>query len=243
MSISWGIVSAMSESDRAVKIISFSGIDGAGKSTQIDSLKSQLEEVGLRVRLLTFWDDVVVLPKFREAVSYKAFKGDRGIGTPAKPLNRRDKNVSSWPVMAARFFLYLADAVNLAFTVFRIQTDDDVDVVIFDRYIYDELANVALPRWLLRVFAGLVLKLAPKPDAAFLIDADPALARERKPEYPIEFLLQNRESYLALSRLSGHMTLIEPLSVEATKAKITEALQKQWPLVQPAFPTVSALRS
>jgi thymidylate kinase len=240
MSISWGIFSTMS--DQTVKIISFSGIDGAGKSTQINSLRSQLEQAGLRVKLLTFWDDVVVLPKFREAVSYKAFKGDRGIGSPAKPLNRRDKNVSSWPVMAARFFLYLADAVNLNFTVRRIQTDD-VDVVIFDRYIYDELANVALHRWLPRAFARVVLKLIPKPDAAFLIDADPVLARERKPEYPLEFLLRNRESYLALSRLSGHMTLIDPLSVEATKAKVAEALAKQWPPAQPGLSTVSVLRS
>jgi len=242
MSISWGIFSAMSESERAVKIISFSGIDGAGKSTQIDSLRRQLEQAGLRVKLLTFWDDVVVLPKFREAVSYKAFKGDRGIGSPDQPLNRRDKNVSSWPVMTARFFLYLSDAVNLNFRVRRIQTVD-VDVVIFDRYIYDELANVALHRWLPRAFVRLVLKFVPRPEAAFLIDADPVLARERKPEYPLEFLLRNRESYLALSRLSGQMTVIDPLSVEATKAKVAEALAKQAPLVRPGFSTVSTLRS
>jgi thymidylate kinase len=239
MSISWGIVSTMSE--RSVKIISFSGIDGAGKSTQIDALKSQIEQAGLRVKLLTFWDDVVVLQKFREEVSYKAFKGDRGIGTPTNPLNRRDKNVSSWPVTAARFFLYLGDAVNLKLKVSRIQTEDS-DVVIFDRYIYDELANVPLDRWLPRAFARLVLKLIPNPDVAFLIDADPVLARERKPEYPLEFLLRNRESYLALSRLSGHMTLIDPLSVEATKAKVAGALANQLPPATPDFSTVSALR-
>ncbi len=239
MSISWGIVSTMSA--RAIKIITFSGIDGAGKSTQIDALTSQLEQAGLRVKLLSFWDDVVVLPKFREAISYKAFKGDRGIGSPAKPLNRRDKDVTSWPVTAARFVLYLGDAVNLKRKVNRIQVED-VDVVIFDRYIYDELANVPLSRWLPRAFARLVLKLIPKPDVAFLIDADPVLARERKPEYPLEFLLRNRESYLALSRLSGHMTLIDPLSVEATKVRVAGVLEKQLPPVPPHFSTASALR-
>lgn len=228
-------------SARAIKIITFSGIDGAGKSTQIDALTSQLEQAGLRVKLLSFWDDVVVLPKFREAISYKAFKGDRGIGSPAKPLNRRDKDVTSWPVTAARFVLYLGDAVNLKRKVNRIQVED-VDVVIFDRYIYDELANVPLSRWLPRAFARLVLKLIPKPDVAFLIDADPVLARERKPEYPLEFLLRNRESYLALSRLSGHMTLIDPLSVEATKVRVAGVLEKQLPPVPPHFSTASALR-
>jgi thymidylate kinase len=226
MSISWEIFSTTPE--RAVKIITFSGIDGAGKSTQIEALKNQLEQSGLQVKLLTFWDDLVVLPKFRESVSYKAFQGDRGIGSPAKPLNRRDKNVSSWPVMAARFFLYLADALNLALKVSRLQASD-LDVVIFDRYIYDELANVPLNRWPSRTFVRLVLKLIPRPDIAFLIDADPVLARARKPEYPLEFLVRNRESYLALSRWSGHMAIIDPLSVEATKAKVAAALAKQLP--------------
>lgn len=227
--------------ERAVKIITFSGIDGAGKSTQIDALKRRFEQGGLRVKLLTFWDDVVVFPKFRESVSYKAFKGDRGVGTPTKPLHRRDKNVSSWPVMAARFFLYLADALNLTLKVNRLLTSD-VDVVIFDRYIYDELANVSLNRWLPRTFVRMVLKLIPKPDVAFLIDANPLLARERKPEYPLEFLVRNRESYLALSRLSGHMTTIDPLSVEATKAKVAAALAKQLPPAAPRLSTMSPLR-
>jgi thymidylate kinase len=243
MSISWGVVSTTS--DRPVKIITFSGIDGAGKSTQIEALKSQLEQIGLRVKLLTFWDDVVVLPKFREAVSYTAFKGDRGIGTPEKPLNRRDKNVSSWPLTAARFFLYFADAVNLTIKLNRIRVDrirtDDVDVVIFDRYIYDELANVPLNWWLPRAFVRLLLRLIPKPDLAFLIDADPVLARERKPEYPLEFLLRNRESYLALSRLIGGMTLIEALSVEATRAEIARAIAKQVQPVAQGFSTASPL--
>ncbi len=46
--------------------VSFSGIDGAGKSTQIDALRSQLIEAGLRVRLITFWDDVARLKGIRE---------------------------------------------------------------------------------------------------------------------------------------------------------------------------------
>lgn len=40
-------------------IVSFSGIDGAGKSTQIFELQAWLRESGLGVKLLTFWDDIV----------------------------------------------------------------------------------------------------------------------------------------------------------------------------------------
>jgi thymidylate kinase len=204
-----------------MKIVTFSGIDGAGKSTQIASLKSCLGDEGIRVASLTFWDDVAVLSRFREFMSYKAFRGDLGIGTPEKPLHRRDKNVTSWPVTVARFVLYLADSFKLQMVVKRVARKG-VDVVIFDRYIYDELANLPLDSWFARGFTRLLLSVAPKPDSAFLIDADPKAARARKPEYPLEFLVRNRQSYLRLSRMTGDMTIIEHLSIRAAAAKMKE---------------------
>jgi len=203
--------------------VSFSGIDGAGKSTQINALLAWLGTAGRRTQLLTFWDDVVVLPSFREFISCKAFKGDQGIGSPEKPLNRRDKNVSSRTVTALRFCLYFADAVN-AYRIVRGLKKKETDVVIFDRYIYDELANLPLNRRLARLFIRLVLAVVPNPDVAYIIDADPAAAFARKPEYPLEFLRRNREAYLTLSRLTGRLTVIEPLSAEAATLRIREAL-------------------
>lgn len=208
---------------RTLKIVSFSGIDGAGKTTQIHALTTWLRETGLRTKLLTFWDDVVVLPRFREFISHRAFKGDQGIGTPQRPLNRRDKNVTSGPVTAMRFCLYFADAIHLRRKV-RMVRKSEADVVIFDRYIYDELANLPLERRLARLFLRLVLWLIPKPDVAYFIDADPVAARARKPEYPLDFIRRNREAYLTLSRLAAGITVIEPLSAEAMKMKVRDAL-------------------
>ena len=59
---------------------------------------------------------------------------------------------------------------------------------------------------------------------AYLIDADPAQAQARKPEYPLEFLHHNRESYLALSRLASHMVVIQASSIAATEERIKAAL-------------------
>ena len=197
-------------------------MDGAGKTTQIHALQAWLSKAGQRTQLLTFWDNVVVLPGFREFMSHKAFKGDQGIGSPEKPLNRRDKNVTSRPVTAMRFCLYFADAINVRRKVHSIRKSD-TEVVIFDRYIYDELANLPLNYWMARLFIRFVLAFVPKPDVAYILDADPVAAFARKPEYPPEFLRRNREAYLTLSRLTGDITVIEPLSVEAAAVRIREA--------------------
>jgi thymidylate kinase len=219
-----------------MKIVTFSGIDGAGKSTQIAFLKACLHDEGIQTASLTFWDDVAVLSRFREFMSQRAFRGDRGIGTTEKPLHRRDKNVTSWPVTVARFVLYVADSLNLRRVVKRIARTG-VDVAIFDRYIYDELANLPLDSWFTHRFADLLLSVTPRPDSAFLIDADPEAARARKPEYPLEFLGRNRQSYLRLSRITGNMTIIEHLSIAAAAAKMKEvAKEKLLPPDRAAFP-------
>jgi len=208
-----------------MKIFSFSGIDGAGKSTQISELQAWLEGGAVRTELRSFWDDVVVLSRWRELMSRKAFKGDQEVGSPDKPLQRRDKNVTSPAVMAVRLFLYLADAIKLAVTVRRLRKSG-VDVTIFDRYIYDELANLPLNKPWARGFARLILSLVPKPEAAYVIDADPAAAWARKPEYPREFVFRNRESYFYLARLAGNITVIAPGSIDTTATTIrTKTLQ------------------
>lgn len=199
-------------------LISFSGLDGAGKTTQIENLRAHLAERGLNSVLLAFWDNVVVLSRYREGFVHKVFKSERGIGAPGKPVNRRDKNVRGWHVNLARHGLYLLDALNLRRVIAQ-GGRGGAQVIIMDRYIHDELANLPLENPLTRAFVRFVAALAPKPDIAFMLDADPVAARERKPEYPLEFLIDSRRRYHGLAPLVG-MTIVPPLPLEEAKAEV-----------------------
>jgi thymidylate kinase len=219
---------------RQVIVVSFSGIDGAGKSTQIEMLRTSITQAGLGSNLLTFWDDVAMFSGFREMCSHLVFGGDKGVGSPEKPIERRDKNVSSWPAMLMRLFFYLFDGLNLSFKYAKAKRGT-ADVVIFDRYIYDELANLPLQQRLVRSYVRVMMKLIPKPDVAYIIDADPAQARLRKPEYPYEFLQRNRASYLELNRIDKVMTIIAPSSIVEAHSNVVAALSSKLPDQQDKF--------
>lgn len=192
-------------------LISFSGVDGSGKSTQIESLCAALHKAGLRTRRLTFWDNVVFAVKYRESFVHAVYKSERGIGAPGRPVNRRDKNMRGWHLTLARYFLYLLDALSLCLVVLRERRTGsgvESDVIVFDRYVYDELANLNLHLGFSRLFARFIHRLVPHPDIAYLLDADPAAAYVRKPEYPLDFMTKCRQSYLDLAALLGNMTLV-----------------------------------
>jgi len=210
---------------RRPMLVSFSGIDGAGKSTQIGILHTRLRVCGVRVLRVVFWDEVAVLTRFRAFTSHALFKGDQGIGTPANPLNRRDKNVRCWYMTPLRFFLYFLDAVSVTFVVAKMLRSN-ADVVIFDRYVYDELANLSPNDPITRAYIRFLLALIPSLDIAYLLDADPVQARERKPEYPLEFLQVNRASYLALSQRVGVMRVINPLSPPDVARHVMDEMSK-----------------
>jgi thymidylate kinase len=213
-------------SDGRTHFISFSGIDGAGKSTQIEALCSRLREEGLQVRIIRFWDDIARLTRFRESAGHTLFKGDKGIGTPSAPINRKDKNIRSGPMTVVRFFIYFLDAISTRRAV-KNALRSGADLVIFDRYIYDELANLTLSNIASRSYVRLIARFVPRPHISFLLDANPEKARARKPEYPLEFLYTNRQSYMTLVNLIGGITVVESIPLpDVTQAVIGRTLNE-----------------
>jgi thymidylate kinase len=207
-------------------LITFSGIDGAGKSTQIEKLRGYLSEQGIPVETLTFWDNVAVLASLRSGFSRRVLESDGEIGTREKPANRNDKNRRSLPLLLGRAILHLFDVFRLRRIVRRAKSmSPSRGVIIFDRYIYDQLAALPLGHWLARSYARVIVKLAPRPDLCFLLDAVPEEARARKPEYPLEFLREYRDSYLALRRLV-RLSFVSAAGVDEVHAAIVGRFKK-----------------
>lgn len=206
-------------------VVSFSGIDGAGKSTQIDALRYFLTGAGIQVRVIPFWDEVARLKNLRETSGHRIFKGDKGVGSPERPIERRDKNVRSRTMSLVRLFLYTVDAISLRLVVRRARRSG-AGVVICDRYAWDEFVNLNLRNPFMRFYVRFMMRFVPRPDVSYILDADPIQARARKPEYPLEFLYTCRESYLTLSQLVGGMTVIPPNPVPEVHRQIVSALSR-----------------
>jgi thymidylate kinase len=206
-------------------LITFSGVDGSGKSTQIERLHSALLERHFQVKRLAFWDDVVVLPRLRGEVTHKVLGGEQGIGEPGKPVRRNDKNARRWYLTLARSPFYLFDAISLRRVVRRARGSNP-DVIIFDRYIYDQIAHIP-NNWIGRLARRFLLKLAPAPNIAYLLDADPEVATARKPEYPIDFVRKYRNDYFDLRPLAPELLVIPPGTVEVVGARILQEFEKR----------------
>jgi thymidylate kinase len=218
-------MSAITETERPL-LITFSGLDGSGKSTQIAHLLEYLRSRGLRVVTLAFWDNVVVGKRYREGFVHKVYGSERGVGTPEKPVERRDKNVRRWYLSIARHGLYLLDAINLCEVVGRAKRGQP-DVIVMDRYIYDELANLPLGNPVSRAFVKMVDVLVPRPDVAYLLDADVEAARARKPEYPVDFMREARRAYLSLASMVRGITVIPALELAEARRIVVAVFERR----------------
>ena len=161
--------------------------------------------------------------RYREGFVHKVYGSEQGIGAPDRPVNRRDKNVRKWYLSILRHGLYLLDALHLVRVVGRARRSR-ADVIIMDRYIYDELANLPLSNALTRFFVRMVMAFVPKPDVSYLLDADPEAARARKPEYPARLSSYLPQSvFLTRQMLVGGITVIPPLPLPDAKREVERA--------------------
>lgn len=197
---------------RVTMLITFSGLDGAGKTTLIGGLKTALERQNYRVTVLTMYGQVSVYGIIRlihkwiggttgktfsenlekdEILAYSNFS--KGEISRYGPFRRLVVNV--FRRNAIKRCAFVLDLFILL--VFRLYLEKvKKHIFILDRYFYDFLADVADGRRWLYVRAFLLM--APTPDVPIFIDISPEKAFSRKGEYSVAHLERRRTIYMKI---------------------------------------------
>jgi predicted DNA-binding transcriptional regulator AlpA len=132
---------------------------------------------------------------------------------------KNNKHVRKWYLTAARWGFYLLDVARLRRLLASPQTRN-ADVVIFDRYIYDQIANIYSQSFAARSYSRMLLSFTPRPDLAFVVDASADAAFARKPEYPLEFVRRNRQNFLQLKELVPQLAIISDAAEDEVRKEI-----------------------
>jgi len=190
-------------------LITLSGLDGAGKSTQIELLKRSLEQRNKRVAVLHM-DHQIGLYAYLQLMRGLIFSSTRGAdGQPTKKgesSNRVERHKDSWLRAAIsrgkytvlwnkplRRGVYLVDLAIFLF--YRLYIEKlKKQILIMDRYFYDRLVDVAGAQrgWSYIRFLAL---LTPTPTLPVYLDITPEEAYARKREFSVAYLRCRQTSY------------------------------------------------
>ncbi len=174
-------------------LVTFSGLDGAGKSTLVHALRQTLEGQNRPVAVYHMNDNVGVYAWLRQLRDRLGGGKRPGHGTDGETatLVRRVRNAVLWGKTLRRV-IYPVDLVFfLAYRLYHERLRGRI--LIMDRYFYDTLVDVADGRhWgLLRLFE----RLTPTPDLAVLLDVGPEESYARKADYPLDYLRERWRAY------------------------------------------------
>ena len=187
-------------------IIVFSGVDGSGKSTQIDILKEQVLQQGHTV--YSVWSRGGYTPGFELLKKVLRFiLGKKSI--PSGRDKKRDKAMSNSLVIRLWLMIAMLDLLVLYVITIRFKSFLG-NVVICDRYLGDTFIDFSLnfsnssfeKMWLWR----LLVAIYPKPDIGFLftLSVEESMGRSKLKNEPFpdsKEVLENRLKLYEASKL------------------------------------------
>jgi dTMP kinase len=185
-------------------LITFTGIDGSGKSTLTKMLVQRLKKEGIEAEYLWWFSAENSI--FRRTIRFISTSRKTGHSE-----SKKGKLPKSSPVKKLYQFLVLMDYQRQ--TVFRVWLPlISGKNVICDRYIYDIVTSFAMEFHYsehdAKKLMTLLLKFSPKPDCAFFVDVPVEVAIQRKSDIPsIEHHKELRKIYLNL--IKNDMTVLD----------------------------------
>jgi hypothetical protein len=223
-------------------LITFSGLDGAGKSTLTTFLQRELamvsrqsviyhmnRQVGLYAYLRLLRNLVAVSPNPAPsewtAAARPEGRADTRSRTRGRPTRVRGalvavRNALVWNMWMRRA-LYPVDL--LLFLCYRVYVERmRRHVLIMDRYFYDTLVDVSDGRrWR---WVRLLERITPTPDVAVYIDVDPEIAFARKGEYTVEYLRRRHERYRTVFTWIRSRLTLGSGDLDASQALLRDAV-------------------
>lgn len=187
-------------------LLTFSGLDGSGKSTLIAGLRDALERDGRPVVVLTMYDHVGVYAVIRGLRDLVLGRPRQSAAMAVDPTPSVEGSTVAAPsdvgrltaLIRSRRVRRIAYAIDLAlFRLYRAyQEHARGRILILDRYFYDSIIELAEGMTETELLA--LLRWVPTPDVPIYVDAAPEIAFARKREYTVERLTQRARLYRRL---------------------------------------------
>jgi thymidylate kinase len=177
-----------------MQIISISGLDGSGKSTQINTLQENLESRGYKV----FYFHAIT------------FSVANILNTGKKRLsNGKTKDVSraSWIAICMRKIALMIDLMRFRSLITRL-SHKKYDYVLSDRYFFDMVVNIAYLSH--KKYKPFFQNMMIIPDYAFYLSVDPykIMQRNTKPAQGVSYLINKNNFYRTYTDLF-HFTVVD----------------------------------
>jgi thymidylate kinase len=198
-------------------LITFSGLDGAGKTTQLTLLTQYLRNNNIKYIRMQMYDDISTSAFVRKI--FKRKLTETIIHNTTGKIYRYDKNKRNSELVFMRKVTYIIDLI--IFIIKKVYYEKlRGRLIVMDRYIYDSLANLFNAHS--ELYINFMLRLIPQPDIAIFLDTEPKVAFQRKPEYPPEFYPERREAYLNIFRYLKKGFIIRSKAINSTHNEIKD---------------------